>query len=354
LARLTPLSANRFEAIDAATGIDENTSLQRVHQMTCLASREDGSAVLRFPGTTLRLQSVMAPVFEFLAETATFRPRELPLVDATYDRVELTRLLVMHGLLAPQRTAAPPVPADGDPPGAPHLTGRDGPSTVAGADSPLHSEREPATCPEVAAVGTVRGTHSLALVRSGGVPAAPHLDWLRADRLLTDGECNVVIAACRKFPETAPTTVAQDRYPNHRQVTSREVLLNPETRWVFELIRDLAAEAATSHYRLSLTGITRPAQYLEYRPGRGHFGRHNDYSHDQANSARKLTIIIQLSAREDYDGGRLQVYGVESDDLPSERGSILLFPSFLYHSVSPVTGGVRRALVCWVAGPRLC
>ncbi len=162
-----------------------------------------------------------------------------------------------------------------------------------------------------------------------------------------------MIAVCRNFPETVPSTVGQDRYPDRRRVISREVQANPETSWIFGLIEGFAAEAAKSHYWLSLTGIKRPPQYLEYQQGCGHFERHNDYSHEQADSPRKLTVIIQLSAPADYDGGRLQIHGMETDDLPSGRGSILVFPSFLYHSVTPVTRGVRRALVSWVAGPRL-
>jgi predicted 2-oxoglutarate/Fe(II)-dependent dioxygenase YbiX len=47
------------------------------------------------------------------------------------------------------------------------------------------------------------------------------------------------------------------------------------------------------------------------------------------------------------------MFGTTVEDLPAERGSVLAFPSFLYHRVTPVTGGVRRALVAWIAGPRL-
>ncbi len=331
LARLTPLPGNRFEAIDAAADVSKDTLVRRVHQMSCIASTKDGSAVLRFPGATLQLPAVMAPVFGFLAETVAFRPRELPQVNATYDAVELTRLLIRRGLLTPERA-----------------------SVAVDARSPVRPENRPsAATTEKAPDNATRGARDLTLVRSGEVPVIPHLDWLHARRPLTGVECDAVIAVCRNFPETVPSTVGQDRYPDRRRVISREVQANPETSWIFGLIEGFAAEAAKSHYWLSLTGIKRPPQYLEYQQGCGHFERHNDYSHEQADSPRKLTVIIQLSAPADYDGGRLQIHGMETDDLPSGRGSILVFPSFLYHSVTPVTRGVRRALVSWVAGPRL-
>ena len=34
-----------------------------------------------------------------------------------------------------------------------------------------------------------------------------------------------------------------------------------------------------------------------------------------------------------------------------EQGSIIIFPSFVYHRVTPVTHGRRHSLVGWIAGP---
>jgi PKHD-type hydroxylase len=33
-----------------------------------------------------------------------------------------------------------------------------------------------------------------------------------------------------------------------------------------------------------------------------------------------------------------------------ERGSVIVFPSFLYHQVTPVTRGTRKVLVNWYCG----
>jgi len=41
--------------------------------------------------------------------------------------------------------------------------------------------------------------------------------------------------------------------------------------------------------------------------------------------------------------------------LPSfskDKGSVLIFPSYINHKVSPVTKGIRRSLVAWFSGPR--
>ena len=35
-----------------------------------------------------------------------------------------------------------------------------------------------------------------------------------------------------------------------------------------------------------------------------------------------------------------------------KKGSILIFPSFVEHRVTPVTKGVRKSLVGWYEGPK--
>jgi PKHD-type hydroxylase len=190
-------------------------------------------------------------------------------------------------------------------------------------------------------------------LRGGLVPDHAHLDWVQAADRLSDASCDELIAACREFPVTPPVIVGQEDYGGHRELVARKIGPNDRTAWAFEIVGGVAADAARNHFRLEVTSITRAPQYVEYTPGRGHFGWHNDYSHGLADAPRKLTVIIQLSDPEDYDGGRLQMFGITVEELPRERGTILVFPSLVYHQITPVTRGLRRALVAWIAGPRI-
>lgn len=68
---------------------------------------------------------------------------------------------------------------------------------------------------------------------------------------------------------------------------------------------------------------------------------------------RKLSVVVQLSDPEDYEGGAFEFFCVQQPGASfAPRGSMLIFPSFLQHRVLPVTWGVRRSLVTWVEGPR--
>jgi PKHD-type hydroxylase len=74
---------------------------------------------------------------------------------------------------------------------------------------------------------------------------------------------------------------------------------------------------------------------------------------------RKLSVTISLSDPKDYKGGELQFDFRNKDNgkpniktateiLP--RGSICVFPSFVWHRVKPVTKGTRYSLVMWNLG----
>jgi len=72
---------------------------------------------------------------------------------------------------------------------------------------------------------------------------------------------------------------------------------------------------------------------------------------------RKLSVTINLSDESDYKGGNLKFdLGPHQKNRFLEckeirpRGSIVIFPSSVYHQVTPITKGVRKSLVMWVLG----
>jgi len=65
---------------------------------------------------------------------------------------------------------------------------------------------------------------------------------------------------------------------------------------------------------------------------------------------RKLSMSIQLSDPNDYDGGDLNFRDVNFQ--AKQQGAVIIFPSYLYHQVTPVTRGKRLSLVSWIEGNR--
>jgi PKHD-type hydroxylase len=74
---------------------------------------------------------------------------------------------------------------------------------------------------------------------------------------------------------------------------------------------------------------------------------------------RKISATIQLSDPKDYKGGELQfdfrnqINKSSNIIKPKEllpQGTIVVFPSHIYHKVTPVTKGTRYSLVLWSLG----
>jgi PKHD-type hydroxylase len=68
---------------------------------------------------------------------------------------------------------------------------------------------------------------------------------------------------------------------------------------------------------------------------------------------RKLSFSIQLSNPNDYEGSELQINtgGPIYNTVPKEQGTLVAFPSFIMHKVTPLTRGKRYSLVAWIHGP---
>jgi PKHD-type hydroxylase len=108
----------------------------------------------------------------------------------------------------------------------------------------------------------------------------------------------------------------------------------------------------SQHYRYDITGFDEPLYHVTYNAeDEGHYAWHIDKSGDGM-PARKLSITFQMTDPAQYDGGDLEINAFGSIDVcPRERGKLILFPSYEVHRVTPVTRGVRSALVAWSVGP---
>lgn len=71
---------------------------------------------------------------------------------------------------------------------------------------------------------------------------------------------------------------------------------------------------------------------------------------------RKLSMTINLTDPTTYEGGDLMFNFGENDGSittvseSKKQGTVIVFPSFLDHCVSPVTKGTRYSLVNWIVG----
>ena len=135
---------------------------------------------------------------------------------------------------------------------------------------------------------------------------------------------------------------------------SQVVMLGPEQRyaWLYERIWSAAQECNRLFFCVDIAGVETNVQLARYESASlGFYNWHTDFA--GIRPLRKISISIQLSRPEDYDGGDLELmYGIEPQTLDRTRGTLIAFPSFMLHRVTPVTRGTRWSLVAWILGTR--
>jgi len=139
-----------------------------------------------------------------------------------------------------------------------------------------------------------------------------------------------------------------------------------EELWISRYIMpymEIANKAANWNFQLN---NPETFQLTKYSVG-GHYNWHCDswaepYKEGKwANKIRKLSMTVSLTDKTEYEGGELQ-FTSGNDNLKDKKeriktceeifskGSLVVFPSFMWHKVKPVTKGTRYSLVIWNLG----
>lgn len=123
-----------------------------------------------------------------------------------------------------------------------------------------------------------------------------------------------------------------------------------KSMWVYDKLGNAIKQANDALWGFDLGSIIDSIQYTEYPHGNGHYDWHVDIGPHPINH-RKVSLVMQLSDPEEYEGGDLEIWpGGTPITIPKQKGTLVIFPSYLLHRVTPVTKGVRRSLVLWAGG----
>tara|TARA_R110000782_G_scaffold68953_2_gene138749 strand:- start:91 stop:675 length:585 start_codon:yes stop_codon:yes gene_type:complete len=138
---------------------------------------------------------------------------------------------------------------------------------------------------------------------------------------------------------------------NTRRSTLKWLSKSQETAWVFEKLGHVISSLNKDYFDFNLTGFGEELQLTNYsEENQGTYSWHQDFG--GAGPSRKLSLVLQLSDPNDYEGGELQILNKkEPTSVPKKRGLITVFPAWTLHQVTPVVKGTRQTLVTWVSGP---
>ncbi len=103
-----------------------------------------------------------------------------------------------------------------------------------------------------------------------------------------------------------------------------------------------------------------PSQYYDWHCDSWNKPYNNEKDDNINGKIRKLSVTCTLSDPKEYEGGDLEfdTRQYEPNNGPNfitspelrQQGSVVVFPSFVWHRVKPVTKGTRYSLVIWNLG----
>jgi len=139
-------------------------------------------------------------------------------------------------------------------------------------------------------------------------------------------------------------------------------------RWIYKEIQPYVNQANRNAGWNFKWDWSEPCQFTKYK-----LNQYYDWHRDSFNTPydrpedpnfnkkiRKLSVTLSLSDPSEYEGGELE-FNFNDPELTKkqnirlcteilEKGSLAIFPSFVYHRVKPVKKGTRYSLVIWNLG----
>lgn len=153
----------------------------------------------------------------------------------------------------------------------------------------------------------------------------------------------------RGVTQTTEQDLAESEY---RRSNIKWIPKDEDHKWIYDKIGMMAQEANDQMFKFDLHSMPEQIQYTEYYDTElGHYDWHMDIGTDEL-SQRKVSVTVQLSGPDEYEGGDLQLWpgGNYPMEAPRGKGNVVIFPSFMMHRVTPVTKGTRKSFVLWLGG----
>ncbi len=183
------------------------------------------------------------------------------------------------------------------------------------------------------------------------------------DAVFTERQCDRIVELGRALgAEEARVGSSEAEYAADeatRLAGAAWIGADDDTMWIFDKLTRVA-ERANRVYGFDLAGFTEDIQFTRYEARGAFYGWHQDGLEGDV-AVRKLTLVTQLSDPSDYEGAELELFAISEEwDTESarefaqrarQRGSVVAFPAFEFHRVTPLRRGRRESAVSWIGGP---
>lgn len=187
-----------------------------------------------------------------------------------------------------------------------------------------------------------------------------HLDqvqnWAYMDNVFTPEECDRIKKIALSKNKEEGSIIGKDNKNIQVDTLRKNSLVwlteqDQDLIWMYEKLAQATISLNNQFFKFDLYGFTEALQFTEYNAPNDFYIQHIDKL--LYGNSRKLSIVVQLTNPDEYEGGELQFNtgGNELEVAHRTQGTLIAFPSYVVHAVSPVTKGVRHSLVGWTSGP---
>lgn len=172
--------------------------------------------------------------------------------------------------------------------------------------------------------------------------------------MFTPTECHDIIDVANTLPKVEGYTGTYEKNLDTKARKNKIAWLRPGIHLSSEYCNKLAEaimQLNNEHFNFDIWGLTGDVQFTEYSEYEDHYTLHTDKMYDGV--VRKLSAIVQLSPPENYTGCELELHVQDTPIImPKYQGTLIVFPSYILHKITPLIKGTRHSLVAWIGGPQ--
>ena len=178
--------------------------------------------------------------------------------------------------------------------------------------------------------------------------------------------CDDIVAYGKALKEETGVTFGYDvnnMTPNQQKELEKKGNSNVvwmDSAWIYRelhpLVRIANADAGWNYH----WNWSEACQFTKYDGSKKqHYDWHTDAGTriNENGKIRKLSMTVALVDGSEYEGGDFEIrmenpkdHEVHVIKAAKQKGSVTIFPSFVWHRVKPVTAGTRYSLVNWHQG----
>lgn len=166
--------------------------------------------------------------------------------------------------------------------------------------------------------------------------------------VFTKQECEKIIDYGTSLPALTATVDNEALIDNNiRKNKVSWITPDKDNNWLYQRLDEAIHFLNNKYFKFDISSIEN-LQFTIYTEKDDFYDWHIDKTLQGV--VRKLSLVIQLSDPKDYEGSELLIHCGQEIVGQKEQGTLMMFPSYTLHKVTPLLSGKRYSLVVWVIG----